>query len=66
VQIAFTVIFTAFSMNSVPFFTYQLTNMWLFYVSLVTCIVIQIYMFCCQGGRTFPSNYICVGLFTLA
>lgn len=53
-------------MTSVAFFNFQLANIWLFYVSLVMAIVIEIYMFCCQGGRTSPSNYICVGLFTLA
>lgn len=53
-------------MTSHAFFMYQVGNMWLFYVALVTAIFIQLYMFCCQGGRTSPSNVICVGLFTLA
>lgn len=53
-------------MTSQAFFMYQVANMWLFYVALVTAIFIQLYMFCCQGGRTSPSNFICVGLFTLA
>lgn len=65
-QIAVTVFFSVLSMTSHAFFMYQLTNMWLFYVTLFIAIFIQLYMFCCQGGRTSPSNFICVGLFTLA
>jgi hypothetical protein len=33
---------------------------------LVVCFVVQIYMFCCNGGQTSPSNYICISVFTLA
>lgn len=66
VQLTVTVFFSALSMTSPAFFAYQLANSWLFYLAMVTAIVIQLYMFCCSGGRTAPSNYICVGLFTLA
>jgi protein lifeguard len=66
VQISVTILFTALSMASTAFFAFQLANIWLFYVSIVMILIIEIYMFCCQGGRTSPSNYICVGIFTLA
>jgi FtsH-binding integral membrane protein len=66
VQLLITVMMTALSMTSPAFFLFQLSNVWLFYVSIVVCLVIEIYMFCCQGGRTFPENFICLGLFTLA
>lgn len=66
VQLLITVMMTALSMTSPAFFLFQLSNVWLFYVSIVVCLVVEIYMFCCQGGRTFPENFICLGLFTLA
>jgi hypothetical protein len=66
VQLAVTVLFSALSMTSSAFFAFQIANVWLFYLSIVLAIGIELYMFCCNGGRTFPGNYICVGLFTLA
>jgi len=40
VQIFLTVVMSALSMSSTAFFTFQLSNIWLFYVSLVVCLVI--------------------------
>lgn len=64
-QIAFTVLMTSFSMASSSFFKFQIEHMGLFYVALIGAIVIEIYVFCCQGGRTFPGNLITTCLFTL-
>ena len=47
------------------FFLFQVNNIAIFYVALVGTIVIEVYMFCCEGGRTSPSNYICLSIFTL-
>lgn len=66
VQILCTLAMSALSMGSTAFFTFQLNNIWLVYLFLVMCLVIQIYMFCCSGGRVFPGNLICLGLFTLS
>lgn len=40
--------------------------MWLFFVAMVVAIFIECYMFCCGGGRTSPSNMVCLAIFTLA
>ena len=66
VQLAVTVLFSALSMTNLAFFAFQVSNMWAFYLSLAVAMVVQIYMFCCNHGRTFPANFLCVGLFTLA
>lgn len=65
-QLAVTVLFSALSMTNLAFFAFQVNNMWAFYVSLAVAMIVQIYMFCCNGGRTFPGNFVCVGIFTLA
>jgi len=58
--------FVILSVNSTAFFLFQLQNTFLFYLCLFICIGVEIYMFCCHGGRASPQNYICLGLFTLA
>lgn len=51
-------------MFNTAFFMFQVENMWFFYLTLIVAFVIQIYMFCCGGGRQPPSNYICLAVFT--
>ena len=51
-------------MFNTTFFMFQVENMWFFYLTLIVAFVIQIYMFCCGGGRQAPSNYLCLALFT--
>ena len=56
---------TALSMLSQAYFMFQIQNMWLIWVAIGTTLFIEIYIFCCDGGRTFPSNMILLGIFTL-
>lgn len=64
-QILVTVFFIMLSMFNLGFFNFQVNNMWAFYMALIVAVVVEIYMFCCNGGRTSPSNWVCIGLFTL-
>ena len=42
-------------------------NNWVVWVCLGITIVMMIAMACCEGPRrTFPTNFICLGVFTLA
>lgn len=54
VQIFITVLFCALSMYNLGFFKFQLENTWLFFIAIAVAVVVQIYMFCCNGGRTSP------------
>lgn len=65
-QLVVTVLMTALSMYSFAFFKFQMENFAILMLAMVVCIVIQIYMFCCSGGRTFPMNMILTAVFTLA
>lgn len=53
-------------MFNTAFFLFQIENTALLYIAIVAAIVVEIYMFCCEGGRTYPSNYVCLTIFTLA
>jgi len=39
-------------------------NTWLLWTSIGVTFGIEIYIFCCNGGRTFPSNMVLLGIFT--
>jgi len=56
---------TTLSMLSQAFFAFQLQNIWLFFVAIGLTFFIEIYIFCCDGGRTYPSNMVLLGLFTI-
>lgn len=56
---------TALSMYSFAFFKFQIDNPLLFILAIITCIIIEIYMFCCQGGRKYPQNIILTSIFTI-
>ena len=64
VQLLCTVFFILLSMYSESFFAFQVNNMWMLYLTLILGFGVQIYLFCCQGGRDPPENYICCGIFT--
>ncbi len=64
VQLMITVVMTAMSMLSHGYFMFQLQNPWLLWVCMGLTIGIEIYIFCCNGGRTFPSNMVLLGIFT--
>ena len=66
IQILVTVVMTEFSMLSFSFFKFQIENTALFFLAIVVCVVCQIWMFCCQGGRKYPQNIILTSVFTLA
>ena len=34
------------------------------YLTMIVAFGVQIYLFCCGGGRDPPENYICCALFT--
>lgn len=55
---------TALSMMSHAYFMFQLQNTWLLWTSIGVTFGIEIYIFCCNGGRTFPSNMVLLGIFT--
>lgn len=55
---------TALSMTNQAFFMYQIQNTWLIWTCIILTLFIEIYIFCCDGGRTFPSNMILLGTFT--
>jgi hypothetical protein len=59
-----TVLMTGLSMLSQAYFMFQLQNTWLLWVCVGMTIGIEIYIFCCDGGRTFPSNMVLLGIFT--
>lgn len=65
VQILFTVVLTLLSIYSTGFFNFQLENTWLVFLALIGCVVIEIYVFCCNGAKQHPENIIMIGLFTL-
>ena len=65
VQVLVTVLMTGLSISSTAFFTFQLTHIPLFYVCMVLAIAVEIYVFCCSGGRKFPYNLLCTVIFTL-
>lgn len=52
-------------MMSKAFFTFQLQHIGLFYVCVILALVVEIYVFCCAGGRKSPQNVICTIIFTL-
>ena len=39
--------------------------MGLFFVAIIVCVVCEIWMFCCEGGRKYPTNIILTSLFTI-
>lgn len=55
---------TAMSMVSKSYFMFQIQNPWLIYTCIGVTLFIEIYIFCCDGGRTFPSNMILLAVFT--
>lgn len=59
-----TVFMTALSMTSQAYFMFQLQNTWLLWTTIGVTFGIEIYIFCCNGGRTFPANMILLGVFT--
>ena len=59
-----TVLMTALSMISKSYFLFQIQNPWLIYTCIGITLFIEIYIFCCDGGRTFPSNMILLAVFT--
>jgi hypothetical protein len=63
--LAITVAMTALSMYNVAYFTFQVQNSWLLWVAVGIAFTIEIYIFCCNGARTFPANMITLGMFTL-
>lgn len=65
VQILVTVIMTGLSMTSLAYFRFQLQHVGLFYVCMILALAIEIYVFCCEGGRKYPQNIISTVVFTL-
>lgn len=65
-QLLVTVFMTILSMTSMSFFRFQIENTALFFLAIVVCVVCQIWMFCCEGGRKYPQNIILTSFFTLA
>lgn len=59
-----TVFMTALSMTSHAYFMFQLQNTWLLWTTIGVTFGIEIYIFCCNGGRTFPANMVLLGIFT--
>lgn len=55
---------TALSMTSQAFFIFQVQNTWLAWTAIGVTLAIEIYIFCCNGARTYPSNMILLALFT--
>jgi len=55
---------TAMSMVSHAFFMFQIQNTWLLWTAIGVTFGIELYIFCCNGGRTFPANMILLGVFT--
>lgn len=56
---------TALSMLSQAYFMFQIQNAWLIWVAVGLTLGIEIYIFCCDGGRTYPANMVLLGIFTL-
>jgi FtsH-binding integral membrane protein len=66
-QLALTVLFCLFSMNSEAFVKFQIQNSWLFILCLILAIALPIVIVCFETTmRTVPNNYIILGVFTLA
>ena len=65
VQLLITTIMTLFSLYSESYFLFQIQHIGLFYVAVVLALIIEIYIFCCEGGRKFPQNMVLTFLFTL-
>lgn len=59
-----TVLMTACSMVSKAYFMFQVQNTWLIWTCVAATLFIEIYIFCCDGARTFPANMIFLGVFT--
>ena len=65
-QLLLTVIFVIVAHNSLSFNTFQIENIWLFYVCLVISIICMYALGCYQKiARKVPLNYILLLVFTL-
>lgn len=67
VQLAITCSFIAMFLYVHEVKVYAMNNMWLFWTAFAMMIVLMIALICCEGvRRTFPTNLICLFLFTIA
>lgn len=65
VQLLITSIFCGFSTLSESFSAFQARNMWLFFLCLISSIVILCMLYCCRDmARKVPTNYILLFSFT--
>jgi hypothetical protein len=50
-----------------PLRNYIRQNMWLYFVSLITFLVVYFVLMCCDGvRRSHPTNLICTGILTVS
>ena len=66
-QMIATVLFVSIAYNHPDFQTFVINNIGLFHVAWAVTFVIMISLVCCKGtARSVPTNYILLGIFTLA